>query len=1386
MANFQFKDKSVCATYFNIARDNLFRTFNEIMDRTTGRLSNQESQLDNYLKTFLQAIIRETKEKKEKKGKEFKLEDYLQNKKLLYYIKDYVLVDTTDKTKASGIADDAMELLIKKLLFKHFPFMGPVMNKVVEENVSDNYDYKKNNGIKLRKRKSNVKGEDAINHDNSLIECLTVLYIFALTLSDCRNFYTHYNPFNSHKELEIMYARQELVSMYLQNVFLVSTRINKNNQHLESREVEFLEKYGTYKEGKINHEFYFSIAGESYISFSQGSGYTQKVYAIEHATESQWNFNSNSNANALSDFGIFYLCQLFISRQDAFLMMNQCNLFGNWGKNEKNKPQTSKKSTTKVDFNLWKECGYDSKLYNERIHERNQIKQAEPKHDEDTQLTPKQISEINFIKEMFCIYRIRIPKGKRMDMYDTKSIVALDILNELSRCPNELYKLLPHDGQKEFQDKVKDKLHDDDTDYFERVRYNDRFPYLAMRAIDEQKILPTIRFQIALGNYRFRFYDKMCIDDRSQLRILQKSINGFGRLREMEEMRKREWGMGENAEKQEENKLQFKKYRLEVIEDGTILDLQKSVADDKIGNIPYITDVRAHYNIFNNRIGLYWEKEENQDKDKSQDILIFPKLAINPNNGKSKANVEQTAPKCLLSVRDLPALLFLYHLNKDKVENVIKNKYNALVMLFNEIKQNGKTNIELHTDQKVIHWKVDGKRYTLNLCEIPDKLRKYLGDNNIKKSSEGFVNKVKYAKNQIFDERLKKIDILLKDYDNSCSRIALDNRNGKRGFRRISHAEQAEYIVKSIMDWLPENAEARKILTGLNYNKLLSFLSLYDGLVGLHDKENLKRILENAKVLVSHPFLQEVVKYKDKANNIESLYKLYLEKEKEHLKKFVENEDKRTITVDNYNKLPFIHEGRERWKENGDNDEYYKSLANRFLEETIMLPDGVFTDAICEVLKNDDRNVSFLIAEYYKKNGDGDESQPFYFTNEDKYKREYAFLTKLIDQKIGSTTEKAHVFLTVEEIKQKIKEYKKKYPKDHPKRPSLIKIENTERTIRRFKTQDMVLFLTAKKMLEKDVKEHESYEQNNETVKNMKLKNMFMEKDQDNEHNNFLSLAGNISFPYPVKVGEKGSQINYIIKIKQDNLSLKNYGKLRRLLNDTNTRGRLYTLLYRLAMWDKENNPNPTLEMEVKYSDITADFAQFNILRPKVFNSIQELEKEGHRVLELTDPENFKKLEGILEEKEAFVLKLGKKLQMMMTDDEKKRNLKGDYKSALKHDDPDEQCRELGMVAYNNMGNTQNKKAEDWPDEIWEEYDKVSIADKTTNFRSLVSLLYNKDAEVILTELRNSFAHGSYDGAKELESKGHNVPKIAEAMSKMIEDQKAKGKKQQQNPNKEN
>ena len=128
---------------------------------------------------------------------------------------------------------DEISLLKERLpyLFKHFPVLGPMMADVADHKAF------------LNKKKSKVQTEDEAFvqlKGVSLSDCLEMIHLMAITLTECRNFYTHKSPYNTPSQLASQYQHQEEIAKKLDKVVVASRRILKDREGLSINEVEFL------------------------------------------------------------------------------------------------------------------------------------------------------------------------------------------------------------------------------------------------------------------------------------------------------------------------------------------------------------------------------------------------------------------------------------------------------------------------------------------------------------------------------------------------------------------------------------------------------------------------------------------------------------------------------------------------------------------------------------------------------------------------------------------------------------------------------------------------------------------------------------------------------------------------------------------------------------------------------------------------------------------------------------------------------------------------------------------------------------------------------------------------------------------------------------------
>ncbi len=246
--------------------------------------------------------------------------------------------------------------------------------------------------------------------------------------------------------------------------------------------------------------------------------------------------------------------------------------------------------------------------------------------------------------QAFTAYTLKLPDVR---LGNEKPIFSLlmDMLTELNKCPKELFNHLTDSAKKEFEPLLdEDKkynvilnntnysnISDDDLDETLKEitafkRYNDRFPYFALRFLDETNAFPNIRFQITLGKLIVDRYNKELTGDR---RVI-KTINAFGKLSDFLDK-----------------------------ENDVLNELKKDVAnDDKIQFEQY----SPHYNTNNNKIAFYIF-------DKTEDKIGYPSVFENKENNMEAQNI----PSGFISIHDFPQLLLLNYLVPNEPENVIAN-----------------------------------------------------------------------------------------------------------------------------------------------------------------------------------------------------------------------------------------------------------------------------------------------------------------------------------------------------------------------------------------------------------------------------------------------------------------------------------------------------------------------------------------------------------------------------------------------------------------------------------------------------------------------------------------------------------------------------------------
>lgn len=668
---------------------------------------------------------------------------------------------------------------LRTLLFHHFSALAPILGSMgnssitqIKKEIAED-DEKKS----MTDEKANeiVKQVKAVVKSAQIDDCLSALICLSNALEFCRNMHSHYRAYSSRDNQIKMFRFFNETATYLTNIFKASALICQSSAGTNAKQYEFITGEYHYKEEKGHKKelsnYYYRMAGQSNIIKANDK------------------IESENKYNSISNFGLVYLTSLFLSKSDTELMLDSLQVFEN--------------SPFKSDFSM----------------------------------------EKSVLTSVMSVYRINIPKGKRLKMEDDNIQICLDMLNELQKCPQELYDIITQDGQKSFKREQAEPIRDPETGEYIRekfikseegqkeqqkvfstdgtgnivykgkgvysllVRKEDRFPYFALRYIDNRNIFPTIRFHLDLGYYRFAFYPKTRIDGTEETRILQKRINGFGKLAIAENARLDKWGdLFQESEVKKPNETENAEIARD--EGGNIIEIEQLVkanGDTK----PFVTDKRASYNFHSNRIGLYWEQDS---KPGEESKTYIPNLSTKVNSAeKTRPDVSVITPLATLSVHELPALIFYEYLrdgDSKSAEEIIKEKYKQYRKFFSDIAAG-----------KITKWDhVKG----LKKKDIPEKLWSYLDDKPVGSQTDRIISN--YMGKDVEDgnnsyhfighiqERIDYLEKEIRKFNDICLKmVTTDNEYGTDDYKAFRPSSLARKMAQSIMEWLPAECPAKRL-----------------------------------------------------------------------------------------------------------------------------------------------------------------------------------------------------------------------------------------------------------------------------------------------------------------------------------------------------------------------------------------------------------------------------------------------------------------------------------------------------------------------------------------------------------------------------------------------
>lgn len=1088
-------------------------------------------------------------------------------------------------------------LKVTRLLDKHFPFLPGFFEF--------SFKSEKNTAKAEKKKMSSEKMVVTPKMYKDTIELIID------TLNAMRNEFTHNNPINSWDNDTL--KQQYIIAISLGLCFDKARREAKTRfgftdndlDFLTNQEVKYRDKigkdgnpvYARDEKGKIKYNNTTAIIvkeerDEWYYSIKRYAD----AKLLEHRSVSpdrcepllQEVTNDGYRMSVLSDVGEVFFISLFLHKRYAKEMMDKLKVHFDESLPENNTelPQSISDTLSKIaQFELEREA-IKRKGDNETLHkiDKNIAELNDSKNSLiamwNADLVKKKEQARNLQKkilfEIMTLDRIRLPKG-RIESQSEDCALGLDMLNELQRCPRELFETLSPTDQNKFR-----ILPEEGSDGMETLmmRYSDRFPYFAMSYIDQVNALGGMRFQLSLGKYRYAFYEKQCVDSESadRVRSLQVELNGFGKPSEVDKKRHEEWST-------------------------LIREFSTEISEDTLETAPYITDHRPRYVVNNNRIGLLWNDATSQPLRNGIYLPEIHKFESNPGkdvlakDADGKRSIKPAAmlaPACWLSTYELPALLFLHFLTKDdakddanKVQSIIRVKVEAYRALFKGIRD-GEITPQNH-NEKLASLK-------LSINDLPDKLRDYL-----KSKSVDVGKKLDNHINTAIDKMFKAAEMRLKKFKEVKKLIGTkDNKIGSDRHKSIKIGTLASILAEEIMSM--QNPLGKKRMTGANYSALQSSLAMYPGY------DAMQRIFVSCGLIggdYPHPFLQKVMD--KKPNNLQDFYEEYWK---------VKIESKNIWAVkDN----AIFYQDRVRWQKR--NLQWYKSLAERYLSQPVELPRGLFDEEICKQLSEQfedmkslidstkRHNTAFLITKFFEK-CKADSSQGYY-----EFDRHYDYFDKLIYKVDGNKL--LPQYLSESDRVAKVKQFKKKKSTEVPAyinrkcekiNKDVTKIpdkeldeiqtaanaqiarmreqyDDNEKQIRRHKVQDIIIFLMSRELL---LKVGKTDRNGNQIGNQWQRQDTYKLRDiTPGGNENIL----NLKLPFEMTLNVNGNEI----KIRQEDLKLKNYGDFYSFIYDD----RVMSLLSSVVLTDNT----------IMREDLEEELMQYDLKRSDVFYIVHRIEK---------------------------------------------------------------------------------------------------------------------------------------------------------------------------------
>ncbi|MGL5318227.1 MAG: type VI-B CRISPR-associated RNA-guided ribonuclease Cas13b [Bacteroidales bacterium] len=425
--------------------------------------------------------------------------------------------------------------------------------------------------------------------------------------------------------------------------------------------------------------------------------------------------------------------------------------------------------------------------------------------------------------EVFTALRMNLPKQsiKLIHRQSENESLAMDILNEITKCPKELYEHLPDDVRKDFIVTTTQESEDEDgADIIgERIRYKDRYEQQMLRILENDASFDELGFYLYLGNCYLRQYEKDYIDGSIDKRTITTPLYGFAKMKDSFFENVLPHTLDPLAVDSVSVEPEFlSRFGKKIQEDSGIpvthtSYLESRGEEDKEALFPSVRESYPFYVINDNKIGIKFLGEKNAS--------FFPVFSRDKSG---TLKVKNPVPDVWISKYELPAMAFYAYLR-----NTYPNKINNI-----------KSIKEILSEAKLMY-------------ALPKQ-----------KNRKPARERVEIALNRYLKETSRQIDRIIKYKETGNYKIG----------------ELADELTRDILWLQPSLTDGKDKVTGANFQALQYALARYSYMRG-----DLRRIFRQANLIDSknrHPFLSDIDP--ERSANFLDFYLIYLHKKSKYLK----------------------------------------------------------------------------------------------------------------------------------------------------------------------------------------------------------------------------------------------------------------------------------------------------------------------------------------------------------------------------------------------------------------------------------------------------------------------------------------------------------------------